>query len=67
MKVFLILTLRLLDIKAETASGSPIDELLIQADVSRTIPSFVMYPKDEVFVRVTKRTWKASFANGNIL
>ncbi|KAK7692493.1 hypothetical protein QCA50_004118 [Cerrena zonata] len=67
VKIFLILCLRLLDITAETTSGNPIDGLPLEADASRTVPSFVMYPKDEVFVRVAKRTWKTTFVSGSNL
>ncbi|CAL1706658.1 unnamed protein product [Somion occarium] len=55
MKVFAILCLRVLDMKAETSSGRSIDDLPLKADTTRTIPSFVMYPSEEVFVRIRKR------------
>lgn len=56
MKIFVILCLRLLDIRAETKSGVPLDNRTHKANPVLTVPGFSMFPSEEVFVRVGKRT-----------
>ena len=52
----MVLCLQLLEITLETESGVTIGTSPLKADMKRSIPSFVMYPSDELFVHVKKRS-----------